>query len=252
MSQSSQTYSTNILLNSLSAADLALLQPHLARLPIKREEVLVTANQPIARVYFPESGVASIVAAIGSNRPTEVGIFGREGVSATCLLLGSDRSPHQTFIQVGDGVALRIDTGPYLDAIRRSETLRTSLLRFVQAMLVQAAQSTATNAYHRIESRLARWLLMCHDRVDGDEIPLTHEFIGMMIAPERSGVTVSLHILEGAGMIHSKRGRVIIRDRDKLEELAGDSYGVPEAEYRHMIGPLGRSASRAGEGDAAG
>ena len=188
---------------------------------------------------------------MATSRSTEVGIFGRDGVSATCLLLGSDRSPHQTFIQVGDGTALRIDAEPYLEAVRQSETLRNTLLRYVQSMLVQAAQSTATNAYHRIESRLARWLLMCHDRVDGDEIPLTHEFIGMMIAAERSGVTVSLHIPEGAGMIRSKRGRVIIRDRDKLEELAGDSYGVPEAEYRHLIGPLGRPNPRAKTRDIA-
>ena len=116
------------------------------------------------------------------------------------------------------------------------------LLRYVQVVLAQGAQSTATTAHHRIESRLARWLLMCHDRVDGDEIALTHEFMGMMIAAERSGVTVTLHILEGAGMIYSKRGRVIIRDRDKLEDLAGDSYGVPEAEYRHLIGPIGRAS----------
>jgi len=94
----------------------------------------------------------------------------------------------------------------------------------------------------RVEARLARWLLMCHDRIDGDEIALTHEFMGMMISADRSGVTVTLHILEGAGMIRSKRGRVIIRDRDKLEELAGDSYGVPEAEYRHLIGPIGRES----------
>ncbi|RYE92638.1 MAG: helix-turn-helix domain-containing protein, partial [Oxalobacteraceae bacterium] len=97
-----------------------------------------------------------------------------------------------------------------------------------------------TNAHHRIEARLARWLLMCHDRVDGDEIAITHDFLGLMIAAERSGVTVSLHILEGAGMIRAKRGRVIIRDRELLCELAGDSYGVPEAQYRHLIGPLGR------------
>jgi CRP-like cAMP-binding protein len=239
-----RSYSRNMLLGALSAEDLALLKPHFTRHDIAREDVLVTAGAPIEHVYFLEAGVASTVAAIGSSRPTEVGIFGRDGVSATCLLLGSDRSPHQTFIQVGDGTALRIDAAPYLAAIRASETLRTTLLRYVQAMLVQAAHSTATNAHHRIESRLARWLLMCHDRVDGDEIAITHEFIGMMIAAERSGVTVSLHILEGAGMIHSRRGRVIIRDRDKLEELAGDSYGVPEAEYRHLVGPLGRSSSR--------
>jgi hypothetical protein len=81
---------------------------------------------------------------------------------------------------------------------------------------------------------------MCHDRIDGDEIALTHEFMSMMISADRSGVTVTLHILEGAGMIRSKRGRVIIRDRDRLEELAGGSYGVPEAEYRQLIGPIGQ------------
>ena len=85
---------------------------------------------------------------------------------------------------------------------------------------------------------------MCHDRIDGDEIALTHEFMSMMISADRSGVTVTLHILEGAGMIHSKRGRVIIPNREKLEDLAGDSYGVPEAEYRNLIGPLGRIADR--------
>jgi hypothetical protein len=113
------------------------------------------------------------------------------------------------------------------------------LLRYVQTVLVQNAQSAATNAHHRVEARLARWLLMCHDRIEGDEIALTHEFIGMMISAERSGVTITLHILEGAGMIRSTRGRVTIRNREMLEELAGDSYGVPEAEYRRLIGPLG-------------
>ena len=97
----------------------------------------------------------------------------------------------------------------------------------------------ATSATQRVEARLARWLLMCHDRIDGDEIALTYEFMGMMIAAERSSVTITLHILEGTGMIRSKRGRVIILDRDKLEELAGDGYGLPEAEYRHLIGLLG-------------
>lgn len=242
MSQPDQTYTTNTLLRALSNDDLALLKPHLTRVPLAREQVLVTRNQPIEHVYFPQGGVASIVSDMASGGRTEVGIFGRDGVSATCLLLGTERSPHETFIQVEGGDALRIDTDRYLAAVGQSETLRTVLLRYVQTMFVQAAQSTATNAHHRVEARLARWLLMCHDRVDSDEIPLTHEFMGMMIAAERSGVTVTLHILEGAGMIQSRRGRVIIRSRDKLEELAGDSYGVPEAEYRQLIGPIGRES----------
>ncbi|WP_375403179.1 Crp/Fnr family transcriptional regulator [uncultured Sphingomonas sp.] len=243
----SRSFTANTLLSALSDEDFALLQPHFSRAPLDRELVLVTANKPTEHVYFPESGVGSIVSNIASSARTEVGIFGREGVSATFLLLGTDRSPHQTFMQVAGPAGLRIDTGSYLDAVGRSETLRTTLLRYVQTCFVQSAQSTATNAHKRIEARLARWLLMAHDRVDEDEIALTHEFMGLMIGAERSGVTVTLHVLEGAGMIRSKRGRVIILDRDKLQELAGDAYGVPEAEYRRLIGPLGRDLPVAAE-----
>jgi len=241
MSQPDRFHTSNTLLGALSADDLALLTPHMARIPIGRQQMLVAPNTPIEHVYFLEGGVASIVSAMAQSGRTEAGIFGREGVSATCLLLGADRSPHETFMQVEGTTALRIDTDPYLAAIQQSESLRVTLLRYVQTALVQSAQSTATNASQRVEARLARWLLMCHDRVEGDEIALTHEFMGMMISADRSGVTVTLHILEGAGMIWSKRGRVIIRDREMLEELAGDGYGVPEAEYRRLIGPFGRS-----------
>ncbi|RYD21357.1 MAG: Crp/Fnr family transcriptional regulator [Spirochaetia bacterium] len=180
----------------------------------------------------------SVMAASGR---TEAGIFGREGVSATCLLLGTNRSPHETFVQVEGPSALRIDTPAYLAAIKQSETLRMLLLRYIQTVLVQSAQSTATNAQHRMEARLARWLVMCHDRAEGDQTALTHEFMGMMISADSSSVTVSLHILEGNGLIQSKRGLVIVRDRQRLEELAGDSYGVPEVEYRNLIGPLSKS-----------
>jgi CRP-like cAMP-binding protein len=245
MSNAGLSDTTNILLNALSKRDLGLLTPHFTRVPLERDKVIVAADTPVEHVYFPESGIASIVATSTSGKRTEVGIFGRDGVSATCLLLGTDRSPHESFIQVAGGSAFRIDADRYLASVRQSETLRTMLLRYVQIAVVQGAQSTATNAHYRIEARLARWLLMCHDRADGDEIALTHEFMGMMIAADRSGVTITLHILEGAGMIRSKRGRVIILDREKLEDMAGDSYGLPEAEYRKLIGPLGRSSSSA-------
>lgn len=236
---------TNLLLNALSDDDMALLRLHLTRVPLAREQVIVPAGQPVDHVYFPEGGVASIVSEMANSGRTEAGIFGFEGVSATFLLLGADRTPHESFMQIGGTTALRIDTARYLEAIGRSDSLRTLLLRYVQTVLVQSAQSTATNASHRIEGRLARWLLMCHDRAEGDEIALTHEFMGMMISADRSNVTVTLHILQGAGMIWSKRGRVIIRDRAKLEDLAGDSYGVPEAEYRRLIGPFGRTGGSA-------
>ena len=243
MSQPDRFVTTNTLLAALSDADIALLAPHFTRVPLERHMKLVHIGAPIEHVYFPEGGVGSIVARSPDRGVTEVGIFGREGVSATCLLLGADRSPHETFMQVAGDAALRIPVVPYLAAIRQSVSLQTVLLRYVQTFMVQAAQSTATNAHVRVEARLARWLLMAHDRVEGDEIALTHEFMGMMIAAERSSVTVSLHILEGAGMIWSKRGRVVVRDRDMLEDMAGSSYGVPEAEYRALIGPLGRGTA---------
>ena len=246
MSEPNSGRTTNLLLAALSDDDLALLMPHATQVPLAREQVLVVPHQPIEHVYFPEGGIASIVSDMTGSGRTEAGIFGRDGVSATGLLLGTDRSPHETFMQVGGSTALRIDSDRYLAAIRQSESLRMTLLRYIQTSLVQSAQSTATNATHRIESRLARWLLMCHDRIDGDEIALTHEFMGMMISADRSNVTVTLHILEGAGLITSKRGRVIIRNREKLEEIAGDSYGVPEAEYRRLIAPFGRSGSVTG------
>ena len=247
MSRLDVHFRTNLLLGALSDDDLGLLKPYLERVRLKREQVLVTPGKPIGRVFFLEGGVASIVSDLPDNGRTEVGIFGAEGMSGTAVLLGTDRSPNATFMQVGDATALAIATDRLLAATDSSPTLRAVLLRFVQVSMIQTAHSAAANAHQRIEARLARWLLMCHDRVEGDEIPLTHEFMGMMIAAQRSGVTVTLHILEGAGMIRSKRGRVIMVDRPKLEELAGDGYGLPEAEYRRLIGPFGRSVEGGGE-----
>jgi CRP-like cAMP-binding protein len=207
-------------------------------------QVLVPANKPIEHVWFPEGGVTSVVTDTADNGQVEVGIFGRDGFAGTPLLLGANTSPHEVFIQVNGHTGLRIEAAHFLAAVDASVTLRTTLLRFVQTFIIQTAHSAVSNAHQRIEARLARWLLMCHDRSDGDEIALTHEFMGMMIAAERSGVTISLHVLEGAGMIRSKRGRVLILDRAKLEELAGDGYGRPEAEYRKLIAPFGKDAPR--------
>lgn len=238
----SHFHSTNLLLDAMSASDLALLRPDLTRIKLEDRHALVTAGRPIEHVYFPENGIASVVSTLPDQDPTEVGIFGRDGFSGTAVLLGTDSSPHDTFMQVNGDTAMRIDTDRLRAAVACSPTLQALLLRYIQSFLVQTAHSAISNAHHRMEARLARWLLMCHDRVDGDTILITHEFMAMMIAAQRSGVTITLHFLEGAGMIRSTRGRVVIRDRDKLEEIAGDAYGRPEAEYRRLIGPFGRSA----------
>lgn len=244
MSQPSDSHTSNLLIGAMSQDDLALLQPSLKRVGLEREQVLNGAGQPIEQVYFPEGGIASVVSLRPESGRTEIGIFGREGMSGTPVLLGVDRSPYETFIQVGHSSALRIDTDRLRAAMAQSPSLSTLLLSYAHVSYIQAAACAVGNAHHRLEARLARWLLMCHDRVDGDEIQITHEFMAMMIASQRSGVTVTLHVLEGIGSIRSKRGRVIILDRDKLEELAGDAYGEPEEEYRRLVGPFGRGEDR--------
>ena len=202
--------------------------------------MLVAANAPVEHVYFPESGIASIVSHLPHSGPTEVGIFGRDGMSATCLLLGVDTSPLETFVQIDEATALRIDAGRFLDVVAESRSLHAILMRYIQCFIMQVTHCAVSNAHHPVEVRLARWLLMCHDRTDGDELRLTHEFMAMMIGSRRSGVTVALHVLEGARMIVSQRSRVTIIDRPRLEDFAGEAYGPPEAEYRRLVGPIRR------------
>jgi CRP-like cAMP-binding protein len=242
MSLPGSAFSSNLLLSAMEPDDLGLLSSHLTPVKLSPRQSLCVADQPIEHVYFLEDGIASIVSNLPETGPTEIGIFGREGMSGTAILLGSDRSPHETYMQVDGTSALRIETERLRTAAGQSRSLQSLLLRFVQSQLVQTSHSAVSNAHHRIEARLARWLLMCHDRIDGDDIAITHEFMSMMIAAQRTGVTITLHMLEGAGMIRSKRGRVTIIDRERLEDLAGDAYGKPEAEYRRLIGPIGRTA----------
>jgi CRP-like cAMP-binding protein len=153
------------------------------------------------------------------------------------LLLDCDRTPHRVFMQV-EGASYRIAAADLQAAIDASPSLRKSLLRYVQAFATQVTYTALSNALHSVEERLARWLLMSHDRQDSDEIPLTHDFLALMLAVRRPSVTIALHSLEGLGLIKATRGLVVIRKRLELEQFAGDAYGTPEAEYGRLIGPL--------------
>ncbi|QPQ55035.1 Crp/Fnr family transcriptional regulator [Allosphingosinicella flava] len=216
------------------------------RVELHLRQILVNPGEPIKEVYFLEGGLCSIVTAREDEEEVEVGIFGREGMSGSALLLAAEASPHRFFMQVNGNTALRLNAGALLDACRKSHSLHAQLLRFAQVMTVQAAETAATNAHYTLPERLARWLLMCHDRMDGDQISLTHEFMATMLGVRRSGVTVTLHSLEGEGAIKTRRGMICIIDRDRLEALAGAAYGAAEAEYERLIGPLSRSSKKAG------
>jgi CRP-like cAMP-binding protein len=226
----------NRLLSLLSDADYALVQPYLEPTLFKRAEVLAEPNEPNVNLHFLESGIASQIAMTAENR-LEVGLYGRDGVGPTSNILGVDRTPHELIIQV-EGHGFLIEATTLIAILDRSPAFRALIMRYIQAFTVQTNYTALSNGSSVIGERLARWLLMCHDRIDGDDLPLTHEFLGIMLGVRRAGVTDAMHLLEGVNIIRATRGHIHILDREKLEDTAGDSYGIPEAEYRRLIGPL--------------
>jgi CRP-like cAMP-binding protein len=228
--------SFNRLLRALSPEDHELVRPHLEPVELEREKDLEEPHEPIAYVYFPSSGIASTVGGEGKyGRPIEVGLIGREGVTALPLILGNHLSTHHVYMQV-EGHGHRIAAEALRDAITASRTLHGLLLKCVQVFMIQITQTAIANGRSKIEERLARWLLMASDRIDGPAIPLTHEFLGVMLGVRRAGVTDAIHALAGRGLIKAERGHLRIIDRDGLLEDANGCYGQPEREYRRLIG----------------
>jgi CRP-like cAMP-binding protein len=221
----------NGLLAAMSPGDLALLKPKLKPLTLKLRKVLEPANKPVKANYFLTSGLASVIA-IGKNGDRlEVGIIGREGMTGLPVVLGNDRSPNETFIQV-EGTAVCITADDLRQAMRKSASLSRVLLNFVNAFLIQTSHTALSNGRASIVERLARWLLMAHDRLGGSEVPLTHEFLSLMLGVRRAGVTGGLNQLDHKGVIRLSRGRIEIIDRDGLINSANGTYGIPEAMAR--------------------
>ncbi len=228
------TTSPNRVLARLSPDDFGLLQPHLEAVDLPVRKPLENRNKTIEHVYFIEHGFASVVAN-GRGRGIEVGLIGREGLTGLALVMGSDRTPHETYIQAaGDGQ--RISSAELRQAIEASPALHRSLLLYGHAFIVQAAQTALANGRSKIEERLARWLLMAQDRLDGDEVPLTHEFLSVMLGVRRPGVTVALDVLEKKGLIRARRGAVAILNRAGLRKISNGAYGATEAEFQRLFG----------------
>jgi CRP-like cAMP-binding protein len=235
MSHPLSSISRNGLLRALPSRDLERLHPLLEPVSLSVGDVLVEPNEPIGYVHFMEQGIASVVAITQAERRIEVATIGREGMTGVPVILDIDRSPHRTFIQVA-GSALRMRAEDLREVMEKSPSLRNLLLRYAHTVAIQTGHTALANGRFTLTERLARWILMSHDRLDTNDIPLTHDFLALMLGVRRPGVTTALHILEGEHMIRSTRGCITVCDRSKLERLAGDSYGVPEAEYRRVIG----------------
>ena len=225
----------NHLLSRLSSDDFQLLQPNLKRVDLPLRKNLEQPNRPIDQIYFLESGFASVVADGSGDRSIEVGLIGREGMTGLPVLMGTDRSPHETFVQ-NAGEGLRISAGSLRKAMEQSRTLHRTFLLYAHAFVLQVTNTAMANGRSKIEQRLARWLLMAQDRIGEDVVSLTHELLSLMLGVRRPGVTVALKILEEAGVLRSRRGVISIIDRKGLERLADRTYGVAEAEYRRLLG----------------
>jgi CRP-like cAMP-binding protein len=216
---------SNRLLARLSRADMSLLEPNLDALNLPVRKQLHPRNRRVDYVYFPDSGIASVVA--NGPHDLEIGIIGREGMTGVALVMGIDEpSRYETYIQIA-GEGRRLSANHLRAAMETSATLRQVLLHYAHAFMTQMADTALSNGRHKIEERLARWLLLADDRLDNNEIPLTHEFLGIMLGTTRPGVTIALQELERRGWVTHRRGVVTIIDRKGLARSSNGAYLAP-------------------------
>jgi CRP-like cAMP-binding protein len=234
--ESASTTPRNRLLTALPPEVLAALRPRLEPVELSLRRVLHAAGEPIAAVYFPETGYVSMVAYLESGDAAEVGLVGREGMVGLPVLLGAECDDLEAMVQ-NPGTALRIDAAAFREALDRTPALRNLLLRYALVHHGQVARTAACNGRHHIDQRLARWVLMAHDRTTGNnEFPMTHEFLAMMLGVRRAGVTVAAGQLQEAGFIHYDRGCIEVTDRSGLESAACDCYGIVRRAYDALLG----------------
>jgi CRP-like cAMP-binding protein len=225
----------NTLLKLLSVDGFARLSGAMERIDLPLRHVLVASDVPTTHVCFLERGLGSMVVSSTDEEAVEIGHIGREGASGMHVVLAVETTPTRTFMQVaGSGIMVPMET--FQRALADDPEMKDFFLRYVHTTVLQLAHSALANARYNMHERLARWILMCHDRLEGNNLAITHEFLALMLGVRRSGVTNELHVLEGVHAIRSTRGNVRILDREKLIEIAGGCYGVPEREYEKVLG----------------
>lgn len=242
MERVAQGDARNLLLSRLSRSDFDTIQPFLKRVPIAIGDTLARRGDRIETVYFPEGSVIAFLAGAGCNLMAAVGLVGFEGMIGVTALQGERHWTNDIVVRAQEGTALRIDLGRLLAACEESATLRDALLRFAGNFFMQVSRTSVTNMVASLEQRLARWILLYHDRVAGDAFELTHKELGLMLGIRRASATDVLHVLEGRGMISNRRSCVDIRDRAQLEAFVGEGYGDTEQDYRRRIAPFGKGA----------
>lgn len=225
----------NLFLDALPAASSAFLIPKLDRVSLPRGTPIASAGKPIEYVVFPVASVISTVMTMRDGSGVEVSLVGRDGFYGLHVALGDERSADDAMVQLPDS-GFRIRSADFREALRRDEQLTARVLRYAQCTLVAFAQLSACNRLHPVNERCARWLLMAHDRVDGDELALTHEYLATMLGVRRPAVSVAAAALDEAGLIAYHRGRIVVHNRRGLEAAACECYATVNGACRRILG----------------
>ena len=225
----------NHLLAALPSEDLARLWPRLEPVELPFRHVVQVPEEPITAVHFPEEGWISMMALLSDGGAAEVGLIGREGMLGLPVFFGAETTTLEGMVQ-GPGKALRLSAAAFREELEAIPSLRPLLLRYAFAHQQQVAQTAACNGRHVLEQRLARWLLMAHDRADGDDFPMTQEFLATMLCVHRPGVTVAARVLQQTGYIRYAPGNITVTDRAGLEEVACECYGAVRRQFRQLLG----------------
>jgi CRP-like cAMP-binding protein len=227
----------NRILAALPPKERQRLAPHLTETPLAFKQSLSKADRPITQVYFPDVGVCSVMSVMQSGATAEVGTIGNEGMTGVALFYGDLTEPSESIVQV-PGMGRMMPADMFRAEMARKETLYRLVSHYAHAFLVQLMQSAACNALHCVEERTCKWLLMTHDRVEGDEFKLTHEFLGLMLGVRRSSVTLVAHQLQRAGMINYHLGVVTVLDRKGLEDTSCECYAVVRTYFDKFLARL--------------
>jgi CRP-like cAMP-binding protein len=215
----------NRFLATLPPHDFSLLAPHLRAVTLDRGVMLQEMGEEIEHVYFPHTGMVSLVAVMRSGATVETATIGRWGVIGASAALGAKLAVARAVVQL-PGAAAWISASHFHAAAGQSAAIRDLVVRYNDVLLAQIQQSVACNALHAMEARLCRWLLQTHDCIDGNAIPLTQEFLGQMLGVRRTTVTIAARLLQSAGLIRYRRGLIHILDRRAVEEIACECYAA--------------------------
>jgi CRP-like cAMP-binding protein len=228
-------HSSNLLLASFSSETMAALVPHLRLIELARETVLFEAGDTIKTLYFPHNGIVSIVVNLSSGETIETATIGRDSLVGGSAAIDDDTALNRAIVQI-KAVASAVDVGTFRKLAQPGHTLHATLARHRQFILAQAQQSAACHAAHPLEARLSRWLLRCHDLLGSEEIPLTQEFLAEMLGVRRTTVTIWASMLQKAGFINYRRGRIHLIDLEGLRGRACECYETIKAQGKRLLG----------------